>query len=90
MVTCFGPELAERSESQGLPLGEQQHSIGDLLRKRLRRASIESISRTDHETVISYNFQGITESALQGLQDDLGAAARNSRYDVFFNRPAAL
>lgn len=65
-------------------------AITELLRKRLPKAKLESLSHTDHETVISYNFQGITDDALAGLQADLSATARNSTYNVFFNRPGAL
>jgi hypothetical protein len=65
-------------------------AITELLRKRLRKATLESVSRTDRETVMSYNFEGITEGSLAGLQVELSAAARHSTYNVFFNRPGAL
>jgi hypothetical protein len=65
-------------------------AITELLRKRLPKAKLESVSQTDREMVVSYNFQGITESALAGLQAELSAAASNSTYNVFFNRPGAL
>jgi hypothetical protein len=65
-------------------------AITELLRKRLPKAKLESVSQTDHETVVSYNFQGISDGALAGLRADLSAAARNSTYNIFFNRPGAL
>jgi hypothetical protein len=65
-------------------------AISAVLRKRLRKAKLESVSQTDNETVVSYNFQGITDTALAGLQADLNAAAGPSTYNVFFNRPGAL
>ena len=65
-------------------------AITALLRKRLPQAKLESVSQTDRETVVSYNFQGISDSALSGLQADLNAAAGPSTYNVFFNRPGAL
>ena len=40
--------------------------------------------------VVSYNFQGISDTALAGLQAELNAAAGPSTYNVFFNRPGAL
>jgi Domain of unknown function (DUF4956) len=75
-----------------LPSGTEPDgaAIAELLRKRLRKARLESISQTDHETVMSYNFEGITEGSLLGLQAELAAAARHSTYNVFFNRPGAL
>ena len=65
-------------------------AISAVLRKRLPKAKLESVSQTDNETVVSYNFQGITDTALAGLQADLNAAAGPSTYNVFFNRPGAL
>ncbi len=60
------------------------------MRKRLPKAKLESVSQTDRETVVSYNFQGISDGALAGLQAELDAAAGPSTYNVFFNRPGAL
>lgn len=65
-------------------------AIAELLRKRLPKAKLESVSQTDRETVLSYNFQGFTDGALDGLQAELSAAARDATYNVFFNRPGAL
>ncbi len=65
-------------------------AITALLRKRLPKAKLESVSQTDHETVVSYNFRGISDTALAGLQAELNAAAGPSTYNVFFNRPGAL
>jgi hypothetical protein len=64
--------------------------ITTLLRKRLPRARLESVSQTDRETVVSYNFQGSADGALTGLQEELSAAARNPTYNVFFRRPGAV
>jgi len=65
-------------------------AITAVLRKRLPKATLESIAQTGSETVVSYNFQSISDSALAGLQADLTAAAGPSTYNVFFNRPGAL
>lgn len=65
-------------------------AITAVLRKRLPKAKLESVSQTGNETVVSYNFQGISDNALSGLQADLDAAAGPSTYNVFFNRPGAL
>ena len=64
--------------------------ITALLRKRLPKAKLESVSQTDRETVVSYNFQGISDNALSGLQAELNSAAGPSTYNVFFNKPGAL
>jgi Domain of unknown function (DUF4956) len=65
-------------------------AITAILRKRLPKARLESVSQTGSETVVSYNFQGIPDNALAGLQAELDAAAGRSTYNVFFNRPGAL
>jgi hypothetical protein len=65
-------------------------TITTLLRRRLPKARLESVSQSDRETVVSYNFQGISDHALTGLQAELNAAAGPSSYNVFFNRPGAL
>lgn len=65
-------------------------AITGLLRKRLPKATLESVSQSDREMVVSYNFRGQSDAALTGLQADLNAAAGPSRYNVFFNRPGAL
>ena len=64
--------------------------ITAVLRKRLPKAKLESVSQSDRETVVSYNFKGSSDSALAGLQADLTAAAGPSSYNVFFNRPGML
>jgi hypothetical protein len=65
-------------------------AITAMLRKRLRKARLESVSQSDRETVVSYTFQGIADSALSGLQAELNAAAGPASYNVFINRPGAL
>lgn len=65
-------------------------AITALLRRRLPRAKLESVSQTERETVVSYNFQGLSDRALAGLQAEISDAAGPSSYNVFFNRPGAL
>jgi hypothetical protein len=65
-------------------------AITALVRRRLPQAKLESVSQSDRETVVSYNFQGIADNALAGFQAELNAAAGPSSYNVFFNRPGAL
>ena len=66
-------------------------AITAVLRKRVPKAKLESVSYNDRETVVSYIFQGISDNALAGLQAELDAAAAGpSTFNVFFNRPGAL
>jgi len=101
LAALFGQALMRRftgAESDGtivisLPANgtpADPAAITALLRKRLPKAKLESVSQTDAETVVSYNFQGIPDNALAGLQAELNAAVASSTYNVFFNRPGAL
>ncbi|HKY22624.1 MAG TPA: DUF4956 domain-containing protein [Vicinamibacterales bacterium] len=65
-------------------------AVTAVLRRRLPKARLESVSQSNGETVVSYNFQDIATDALTGLQADLDAATGPSSYNVFFNRPGAL
>ena len=65
-------------------------AITTIVRKRLPRAKLESISQSDDETVVSYSFQGISDDALTGLDAALTSTAGPSTYNVFFNRPGSL
>ena len=65
-------------------------AITALLRRRLPKAKLESVSQSERETVVSYNFQGLSDTALAGLQAEISDAAGPSSYNVFFNRPGAL
>jgi hypothetical protein len=65
-------------------------AITALLRRRLPKAKLESVSQSERETVVSYNFQGLSDSALAGLQAEISDAAGPSSYNVIFNRPGAL
>jgi hypothetical protein len=65
-------------------------AITAVVRRRLPKAKLESVSQSDREMVVSYNFQGMSDRALTGLQGELDAAAGPSSYNVFFNRAGAL
>jgi hypothetical protein len=66
----------------------REDGIGELLRRRLQKPRLESVSSTDGQTVLCYNFQGASEAALLGLKGDLGTEGLS--YSVFFNRTRAL
>ena len=101
LAALFGQILTRRfmgSQSDGtivvtLPANGKPSdpaAITALVRKRLPRAKLESVSQTDRETVVSYVFQEISDNALAGFHAELNAAAGPSSYNVFFNRPGAL
>jgi hypothetical protein len=76
--------------SMPAPGGDDEAAIGDVLRRHLSKARLESVSRTEHSTVLSYNFQNASESALFALKGDLAAAAGAASFNIYFNRAGAL
>lgn len=76
-----------------VPAGETSvdaTAVTAALRQRVAGARLESVSQSDAETVMSYSFRSISESALLALPGEIRAAARHATLNVFFNRPGAL
>jgi hypothetical protein len=76
--------------SMPLAANSDEGAIGDVLRRHLSKARLESVSRNEHGTVLSYNFQDATERSLFALQGDLAAAAGGASFNIYFNRSGAL
>jgi hypothetical protein len=101
LAALFGQSVTRRfsgAESDGtivisLPANGKPSDpavIAAVLKKRVAKARLESVSQNERETVVSYNVQGISDEALKGLQAELEAAAGPSTYNIFLNRPGAL
>lgn len=73
-----------------LPASSDESAIGDVLRPHLSKARLESVSRNEHGTVLSYNFQDVSERSLFALEGDLAAAAGGASFNIYFNRAGAL
>jgi len=69
--------------------GDSQ-AITEILRRRLTRAQLESVARSDREMVLSYNFRDVSEAALLALPGEIRSAAKDATFNVFFSRPGAL
>ncbi|HXW04629.1 MAG TPA: DUF4956 domain-containing protein [Vicinamibacterales bacterium] len=65
-------------------------AIGDVLRRHLAKAQLESVSRNEHATVLSYSFRNASETSLFALKGDLAAAANGASFNIYFNRAGAL
>ena len=76
--------------SMPVPGSSDELAIGELLRRHLSKARLESVSRNEHGTVLSYNFQDASERSLFALKGDLAAAAGAARFNIYFNRAGAL
>jgi ABC-type Co2+ transport system permease subunit len=72
------------------PGASDESAIADLLRRHLSKARLESVSRNEHGTVLSYNFQDASERSLFALKGDLAAAADGASFNIYFNRAGAL
>ncbi|MGH9373452.1 MAG: DUF4956 domain-containing protein [Vicinamibacterales bacterium] len=68
--------------------GSREQAIGEVLRRRLAKPRLESVSSAEGQTVLSYNFQDASEAALFALKSDLGTDGLS--YNIFFNRARAL
>jgi hypothetical protein len=64
--------------------------VAAVLRKRLKHAQLESISRNGDQVVYAYQFSGTNNDALLALQQELASTFRASTFNVFLNRPVAL
>jgi hypothetical protein len=73
-----------------VPGASNDPAIADVLRRHLSKARLESVSRNEHGTVLSYNFQDASETALMALKGDLSAAADGASFNIYFNRAGAL
>jgi hypothetical protein len=65
-------------------------AVANLLKQRLSRARLESISRTDDRTVYAYHFKAATPGALHALERELAGTPGASTFNVLLNRPALL
>lgn len=63
--------------------------VTGLLASRLRRGRVESLSRTDEATIISYAFRPPSDEALLDVQAELQRRCTGSTVDIFLNRTGA-
>ena len=64
--------------------------IAELLRARLAEGKLESLSRSDESTVISYAFREQPASALLEVQAAVQEKSAGSTVSIFFNRATAV
>lgn len=76
--------------SMPLVASSNEAVIGDLLRRHLSKARLESVSRNEHGTVLSYNFQDANEASLVALKEELSSATDDANFNIYFNRAGAL
>lgn len=51
---------------------------------------VESISKTDTESVVSYTFKGLGQTSLSDLQVDMDGLVGESNYNIFMNQQRVL
>ena len=65
-------------------------AVEALLKERLARTRLESISRAGDHTVYAYQFRSTTPGALHALERELTRTPGASTFNVLLNRPALL
>lgn len=76
-----------------LPIDQHQSMYSKLvshLDKFTISGRVESISKADAESVISYAFKGLRGNSLSDLQVGLDGLVDNSSYDIFINQQRVL
>lgn len=66
---------------------ERAEAIGEAVARQVAHARLESLSKHDGQTVVSYNFQRLGEAALRELHTELDGITRESTFNVFYSRP---
>jgi hypothetical protein len=97
-IQAYGPRYLRGASRPGLIVislpahayAENSAAIADIVEKRLYKGQLESLSSTNGEVVLSYNFNGLPAPALAALGTDLRERFVGSSYNVFFNRPGLL
>ena len=64
--------------------------IAELLNDRLREGRLESLSKNEDSTVISYAFRASPQGVLLALQAELDKKCEGSTTTIFFNRSATM
>ena len=65
-------------------------AIATLLGDRLKGGRLESLSKGEDATVISYAFASLPADAVLALQTDLAKTSAGSTVNIFFHRSAAI
>ena len=97
LIQSRGPRLLRGPSGNGVivvSLNEDDYrahgqAVAAILERRLVKGRLESLSTHDGQMVISYNFAGLSNAALQTLQAELGERLARPSYNVFFNRASA-
>jgi hypothetical protein len=67
--------------------GEELHAT---LRRRLRRARVESISRSDGEVVMTLTFRSVPAEGIVGLEQELSGIVEPRQLTIVYSRPGAV
>ena len=65
-------------------------AITKLLDDRLDKGRLESLSKSEHSTVVSYAFGSLATEAVIALQADIHKTSADSTVNIFFHRSAAI
>jgi hypothetical protein len=96
LIQRLGSNVLPASSQGGLvvvsvPDGEGRAATGEiaqLLKNRLTKGRLESLSKNQDSTVLSYAFRARSQDTLLALQDELREKSAGSTINIFFDRSA--
>jgi hypothetical protein len=94
----FAPALLTGAAHDGslvlaVPAGDyasRGQELHDCLNQRLRRARVESISRTDGQVVMTLTFRSVPAAGIVGLERELSRIVEPQQLTIVYSRPGAV
>lgn len=69
---------------------DKMSDLGSLLDEFLIRGRLESITKSDQESVVSYSFSGIRNGSVSDLQRAIGKLVNPKTINIYFTKQATL
>jgi hypothetical protein len=93
LVRAFRSTTTDGTVVIAMPTGEgmvDAAAVTAVLRRQVAGATLEGVSQSETEMVLSYRFRSISEAELLELPGAVRSVAGSAALNVFFNRPGAL
>lgn len=97
-IQRYGAGWIDRDAEDGLLMftvaSETYHDkadeLGSLLDQRLLRGRLESITKSDADSVVSYSFRGLKRGTVAELQTDIGRTINPKTINIYFTKQGTL
>ena len=98
MIQKHGAAWINREMEDGLLLftvasdtyQDKSNDLSALLDNRLIRSRLESISKSDDDSIVSYSFRGIKNGTVSELQAEIGRILNPKNINIYFAKQATL